>query len=81
MKNSILYKIGFNTLIQFIGKAVSVLLGLATVALLTRYLGLAGYGNFTLVFAYMSFFGVFADFGLQLAIVRELSHLAYFLLL
>jgi len=73
MKNSILYKIGFNTLIQFIGKAVSVLLGLATVALLTRYLGLAGYGNFTLVFAYMSFFGVFADFGLQLAIVRELS--------
>ena len=73
MKNSILYKIGFNTLIQFIGKAISVLLGLATVALLTRYLGLAGYGNFTLVFAYMSFFGVFADFGLQLAIVRELS--------
>src|SRR3989344_655725 len=73
MKNSILYKIGFNTLIKFIGKAVSVLLGLATVALLTRYLGLAGYGNFTLVFAYVSFFGVFADFGLQLAIVRELS--------
>ncbi|MCL4417931.1 MAG: oligosaccharide flippase family protein, partial [Actinobacteria bacterium] len=72
-KKSLFYKIGFNTIIQFGGKATSVLLGFITVALLTRYLGTAGYGNFTLVFAYMSFFGVFADFGLQLAIVRELS--------
>lgn len=73
MKKNIFYKIGFNTLVQFSGKIITVILGFLTVGLLTRYLGTAGYGNFTLVFAYMSFFGVFADFGLQLAIVRELS--------
>src|SRR3989344_2874641 len=73
MKKNIFYKIGFNTLIQFSGKIITVVLGFLTVGLLTRYLGTSGYGDFTLVFAYMSFFGVFADFGLQLAIVRELS--------
>lgn len=70
---SIFLRIGFNTLVQFGGKIISVLLSFLTVALLTRYLGTAGYGNFTLVFVYMSFFGVFADFGLQLTIVRELA--------
>src|SRR3989338_61950 len=73
MKKNIFYKIGFNTLIQFSGKIITVVLGFLTVGLLTRYLGTSGDGDFTLVFAYMSFFGVFADFGLQLAIVRELS--------
>lgn len=73
MEKNIFYKIGFNTLVQFSGKIISVILGFLTVGLLTRYLGTSGYGDFTLVFAYMSFFGVFADFGLQLAIVRELS--------
>lgn len=72
-KKSILYRVGFNTLVQFSGKIISVVLGFLTVGLLTRYLGTSRYGDFTLVFAYMSFFGVFADFGLQLAIVRELS--------
>lgn len=72
-QRAIFAKIGFNTIIQIAGKAISILLGFITVALLTRYLGVAGYGNFTLVFAYLSFFGIIADFGLQLTIVRELS--------
>lgn len=70
---TLLVKIGYNTFIQIGGKIISVALGFLTVALLTRYLGVEGYGNFTLVFAYMSFFGVFADFGLQLTIIRELA--------
>lgn len=72
MKN-IFLKIGYNSAVQSAGKVISVLLSLLTVGLLTRYLGVSGYGNFTLVFAYMSFFGVIADFGLQLTMVRELS--------
>lgn len=72
-KNSLFYKIGFNTIIQFSGKGISVILGFLTVALLTRYLGAGRYGNFTLIFAYMSFFSVFADFGLQITMVKELS--------
>lgn len=70
---SLFLKIGYNTLVQIGGKIISVALGFLTVALLTRYLGVEGYGNFTLVFAYLTFFGIIADFGLQLTIVRELS--------
>jgi len=65
--------ISFNTSIQIVGKGINVLLGFLTISLLTRYLGLSGYGNFTLVFTYTAFFSVFADFGLQLLVIKELS--------
>ncbi len=70
--DKVLIKVGYNTSVQIIGKILSVLLSLVTIGFLTRYLGVSGYGNFTLVFAYMSFFAVIADFGLQLTMVREL---------
>lgn len=66
-------KIGYNTSVQTAGKAISVILSFLTVGLLTRYLGTSGYGDFTLVFSYMSFFSVISDFGLQLTMVRELT--------
>lgn len=66
-------KIGFNTLIQVVGKVISVGLGFVTVFLLSRYLGTEGYGNFTLAFTFVSFFSVIADFGLQTTMLRELS--------
>lgn len=70
---SIYYRIGFNTGIQVVGKVVSLILGVVTVGFLTRYLGQEGFGNYTLVFAYLSFFGIIADCGLQLTMVRELA--------
>lgn len=63
-----------NTFIQSGGKFISTALGFITVGLLTRYLGSSGYGNFTLIFSYLAFFGVISDFGMQLAIVKELSN-------
>lgn len=69
----IFYRIGYNTFIQISGKTVSTLLSFISVALLTRYLGQEGFGNFSLVFVYLSFFGIIADFGLQLTMVRELA--------
>lgn len=73
MLNNVFIKIGYNTGIQILGKSVSWGLGIFTILLLTRYLGTKGYGNFTLAFTYVSFFATIADFGLQLAMVRELS--------
>jgi len=73
LMKSIFYRIGFNTFIQILGKGISIILGFITVGLLTRYLGQEGFGNFTLVFAYLSLFGIIADFGLQLTMVRELA--------
>lgn len=66
-------KIGFNLGVQSIGKIINVLLSLATIVLITRYLGSAEYGIFALAFAYVSFISVISDLGLQLVMVRDLS--------
>jgi len=55
--NIIFYKIGLNTLIQIAGKIATVIFSIFTVSLLTRYLGLEGYG-------------VIADFGLHLSMIK-----------
>jgi len=65
--------LGYNTFVQFIGKVISTILSLISVGFLTRYLGQEGFGNYSLVFAYLSIFGIFSDFGLQLTVVRELA--------
>jgi O-antigen/teichoic acid export membrane protein len=72
-RHNIFNKIFINTSSQLIAKAVTVILGFLTIGLLTRYLGVYQYGIYNLVFAYLAFFGIFADFGLQLTLVRELS--------
>lgn len=66
-------KLFINTSSQIVAKVVTVVLGFLTISLLTRYLGVEKYGIYNLVFAYLAFFGIFADFGLQLTLVRDLS--------
>ncbi|OGG11078.1 hypothetical protein A2Z00_01700 [Candidatus Gottesmanbacteria bacterium RBG_13_45_10] len=71
--NSIYKRIALNTFAQFGSRGVSVLLSLLSVSLLTRYLGTEGYGNFTLVFTYISFFAVLSDIGFNQIVVREFA--------
>lgn len=71
--NQLFRKIFINTSSQIIAKATTVVLGFLTISLLTRYLGVEKYGIYNLVFAYLAFFGIFADFGLRLSLVRDLS--------
>lgn len=71
--NSIFKKIAINTTSQIIAKGATIVLGFLTVGLLTRYLGVVQYGIYNLVFAYLASFGIFADFGLRLTLVRDLS--------
>ena len=66
-------KVAYNTIVQYAGKAVITAISLVMVAALTRYLGVAGFGQYTTVFAYISFWAVFADFGLNWVQVREIS--------
>jgi O-antigen/teichoic acid export membrane protein len=40
---------------------------------LARYLGTVGFGKYSFVFAYIAFFGVITDLGLQTILVREIS--------
>ncbi len=66
-------KIAHNTLWQILGKAVGTALGLATIALLTRYLGSEGFGYYSTALAFMQFFGVLMDMGLYLVCLKEIS--------
>jgi len=62
-----------NTFYQIVGKGLGLLFGLATVALMTRYLGREGFGFYTIAVSYLQFFGTLVDFGLQMATAQMLS--------
>ena len=67
-------KIAHNTLIQVVGKVISTLLGLFSLALITRYLGPNGFGEYTTITTFLTFFAVLADFGLTLVTTQMISH-------
>lgn len=62
-----------NTVIQVAGRAVSTVLGVATIAIMTRHLGREGYGAFTTAMTFLQFFGILADFGLTLTLSKLLA--------
>jgi O-antigen/teichoic acid export membrane protein len=59
-------KIAYNTVIQVIGKIVSTVLGLLAVAIMTRYLGNEGFGQYTTIITFAFIFSIIADLGLTL---------------
>ncbi|MFA6417149.1 MAG: flippase [Patescibacteria group bacterium] len=66
-------KIAHNTIIQMVGKIVSTVLGLFSLALITRYLGQTGFGEYTTIITFLTIFAVMADFGLTLVTVQMIS--------
>ena len=62
-----------NSLIQLIGKLISLVLGLLTIAMMTRYLGQDGFGYYTTAISFMQVFGILVDFGLSLTAVQMIS--------
>ena len=66
-------KIARNTIAQIIGKIIASVLGLITIAIMTRQLGQAGFGQYTTIITFLSFFAVIADFGLTLVTVQMIS--------
>lgn len=66
-------KVAYNTLFQSISKTVATALGLVTVAIITRYLGKTGFGQYTTIMTFLSFFGILADLGLTLVTAQMIS--------
>lgn len=62
-----------NFTVQLIGKAVSILIGLISIAVLTRALGTHAFGEYTTVVTYLQLFGVVVDFGLTLTLIVMIS--------
>ncbi|MBI2588181.1 hypothetical protein HYW31_00495, partial [Candidatus Berkelbacteria bacterium] len=46
-------RVAFNTAIQFAGRIINTVISLFTIAALTRYLGVALFGQYTTIFAYV----------------------------
>ena len=70
---SLTKKIAHNTIIQFAGKVLSTILGVITISIMARYLGAEGFGQYSTVVAYLQLFGILADLGLALTVVRLIS--------
>ncbi len=66
-------KIAYNTIISIIARIASMILALIIIALATRYLGEALFGEYIIILAYLYVFSVLADLGLYSIVVREIS--------
>ena len=66
-------KIAYNTIVQMAGKVISTILGLIALAIMARYLGQTGFGSYTTVITFVSFFAIIADLGLTLVTVQMIS--------
>ncbi len=62
-----------NFSIQLSGKILSVLIGLLSVAIITRALGTSAFGEFTTSTTYLQMFGSVVDFGLTLTLIVMIS--------
>ncbi|MFA6322284.1 MAG: flippase [Candidatus Buchananbacteria bacterium] len=66
-------KIAKNTIIQVLGKALTIAVALIGFGLVTRYLGQIGYGYFSTVYAFLTIFGILVDLGLQMTTTQLIS--------
>lgn len=66
-------KIAYNVVVSTIAKILSTVLALVNIGLITRYLGVNGFGNYATVLAFFSFFGAILDLGLYSIGTREIS--------
>ena len=68
-----LQRVARNTGIIMGGDLIFRLISLVVTIYLARYLGTVGFGKYSFVFAYLAFFGVITNLGLQTILVREMS--------
>jgi O-antigen/teichoic acid export membrane protein len=66
-------KIFSNTLWQTVIRAGGILIGVLNLGLVTRILGTTHFGFYTTIFAFVQIFVIFADLGLYLTLLREIS--------
>lgn len=66
-------KIAHNTIVQVAGKAISTILGLLAIGMMTRYLGQEQFGWYITVITFLGAFGILIDFGLIPVTAQMLS--------
>jgi O-antigen/teichoic acid export membrane protein len=66
-------KIAKNFLVRLFSQLFSIAVSLATMSMLGRYLGEAGYGEYAFWYSLIFILAMFADLGLQIIVVREVA--------
>lgn len=66
-------KIAYNVIFNAAAKVFSTILALVGIGFITRYLGKEGFGEYSVVIAFFSFFGAVADLGLYTITTRNIS--------
>jgi len=66
-------KIAYNITFSSAARIVDTFLALVITALLTRYLGKAGFGDYIIVFTFLNILTVLADFGIYSITIRNIS--------
>ena len=62
-----------NTTVHFLGKIISLFLGLVAFSFIARYLGRVGFGQFTIIITFLQIFAILTDLGLYLVFIRLIS--------
>jgi len=70
---STVQRVAKNICIVIVGNIIFRIISLFVIIFLARYLGTIGFGKYSFVFAYLAFFGIITDLGLQNILVREMS--------
>lgn len=65
--------IAWNTGTQAVGKIISTLLGVASIALMTRHLGQVGFGYYSTATAFFQIFAIMLDLGINVMLVQMLG--------
>ena len=65
-------RVAYNTSVQFIGQLVTSGLGLISVTLTTRLLGVSAYGQLTIAVVYLALYSTLTDAGISNITIREL---------
>ncbi|MBC2713702.1 MAG: flippase [Desulfobacteraceae bacterium] len=66
-------RVGKNFVVRIIGRIISICISIITMAMLGRYLGEIGYGEYAFWYSLIFTLQMFGDLGLQVIIVREIA--------
>ncbi len=66
-------RIAYNVAVNSVAKVISTVLALIAIGFITRYLGKEGFGEYSTVLAFLSFFASVSDLGLYHISTREIS--------
>ncbi len=70
---SLANSIAYNSVVQIVGKVISIILGVVVIRLTTEYLDPSAYGQYIIVLTFLQFFGIIVDFGLYIVLIKKIS--------